>query len=67
MVVQIQEIKKLFQWFLGGPGQKWAWLFSSWVPKMCWISLWMELIFLHADCDAIIFYETNIALFIFDF
>ena len=25
MMVQIEESKKLFQWFLGGPGQKWAW------------------------------------------
>ena len=45
MVVQIQESKKLFQWFLGGPGQKWAWSFSLWDPKICWISLWIELIF----------------------
>ena len=44
-VVQIQESKKLFQWFLGVHGQKWAWSFSSWDPKICWISLWIELIF----------------------
>ena len=29
MVVQIQESKELFQWFLGGPGQKWAWSFHD--------------------------------------
>ena len=45
MVVQIQESRKLFKWFLGGPGQKWAWSFSSWYPKICRISLWIELIF----------------------
>ena len=45
MAVQIQESKKLFQWFLGGSGQKWASSFSSWYPKICWISLWIEVIF----------------------
>ena len=45
MVVQIQKSKKLFQRFLGGLGQKWAWSFNSWDPKICWISLWIELIF----------------------
>ena len=29
VVVQIQESSKLFQWFLSGHGQKWAWSFSS--------------------------------------
>ena len=42
MVVQIQESQKLFQWFLGGPGQKWVQSFSSWDPKICWIGLWIE-------------------------
>ena len=36
-------------------------------PKICWMSLWIEFIFLHADCDAIIFGKTNILLYIFDF
>ena len=36
MVVQIQESKQLFQWFLGSPGQKWVGSFSSWGPKICW-------------------------------
>ena len=37
-----------FKWFLGGCGQKWAWSFSSWDPKICYIwrvYLWIELIF----------------------
>ena len=58
MLVQIQESKKLFQWFVGGQGQKWVWPLSSWDLKICFIlrmSLWIELIFLCADCDSIIF------------
>ena len=36
LLVQI-HITKLFQWFLDGCGQKWAWPFSSWDPKICCI------------------------------
>ena len=36
---------KVIQWFWGGCGQRWAWPFSSWDPKICWMSLWIELIF----------------------
>ena len=37
-VVQIQESKKYPNDFLGGSGQKWERSFSSWGPKICWIS-----------------------------
>ena len=48
MLVEIGENWKLFQWFLHECGQKWAWSFSSWDPKICCIlrmSLWIELVF----------------------
>ena len=31
--------------FRSRPGQKWAWSFSSWDPKICQMSLWIELVF----------------------
>ena len=51
MVVQIQESKKLFQWFLGGLGQKWVWSFSSRDPKICTSKFMDWADFLHADYD----------------
>ena len=51
MVVQIQESKKLFQWFLGGLGQKWVWSFSSWDPEICTSKFMDWADFLHADYD----------------
>ena len=48
MLVEIGENWKLFQWLLHECGQKWAWSFSSWDPKICCIlrmSLWIELVF----------------------
>ena len=53
-VVQIQESKKYPNDFLGGSGQKWERSFSSWGPKINKFMDWTD--FLHADCDAIIFY-----------
>ena len=44
MGLLFQKLKSYFK-FSGGPAQKWAWSFSSWDPKICWISLWIELIF----------------------
>ena len=60
MLVQIQESYKLIQiqWFLGVRGQKWPGPFSSWDHKISCIlrmNLWIELIFLNADSDAINF------------
>ena len=48
MLVRIQESWKLIQVYLGGRGQKWPWLFSSWDPDIyCTlrIDLWIELVF----------------------
>ena len=41
---------KIISWSFGQKwgqkcGQKWAWSFSSWEPKICWMSVWTELIF----------------------
>ena len=67
MVVQIQESKKLFQWFLGESGQKRVWSFSSWDPKICTSKFMDWADFLHTDYDTISFGTTNIILYIFDF
>ena len=45
-------------WFLGGPGQKLLWGFSSWDGKICCIlRLWIYKFsrFFECWCDAIIF------------
>ena len=53
----IQESYKLIQLFLGGRGQKWSWLFSSWDPNLLYFRNefmnWAE--FLNVARGAIIF------------
>ena len=45
MLVQIEESKKLFHWFLDLCDQKWVWPVSSWEVEIFWMSVWIELIF----------------------
>ena len=48
MQVQIQEIKKLIQWVLGGRGKKWDDLFNS-EPKICF-NLTIKDLFISESC-----------------
>ena len=59
-MVQIQESKKLFQLFLGGPGH-----LVHETLKSAEEVYGLSYNFLHADCDAIIFVKANIILLTF--
>ena len=62
--------KKVMSMIFGRSGEKWALPLTSLDPEICCIlkmSLRIELIFLHADYDAIIFGQTNIVPYIFEF